>query len=140
MTGLRNIIIDIPAPNFPPIRKRATGKLKPFGPWLNSNDRLHRHQEAKITKAWREAAAQAAQGIGPLNTPVRITAHIWKPRGGRYDPGNLYPTAKACVDGLVDAGLLTDDDHTRLIGPDMRHGGQGNPQLILIIETPKETT
>ncbi|MBT8163060.1 MULTISPECIES: hypothetical protein [Arthrobacter] len=135
----RHVIIDIPAPSFPPIRKRATGKLKTIKPWLNSNDRLHRLQEAKITKAWREAAARAAHGNQPLNPPVQIIAHIYKERGGRYDPGNLYPTAKACVDGLVDAGLLTDDDHTRVIGPDMRHGGTGNPELVIeIFELTKE--
>lgn len=124
MTGKRHIVIDIPAP----------------ADWINSNQRIHRMQTAKLTKAWRAAAAKAAEGVSELTPPVRITAHIWKPRKGRYDPGNLYPTAKACVDGLVDAGLLEDDDHTRVIGPDMRHGGTGNPQLILIIETAKETT
>lgn len=38
----------------------------------------------------------------------------------RRDPGNWYPTAKAIVDGLVDAGILIDDDHTKVVGPDMR--------------------
>lgn len=135
----RQVIIDIPAPYFPPVRKRATGKLKDVSPWLNSNDRLHRMQEVTITRAWREKAAAAAKDLEALTPPVRITAFVWKKRGGRYDPGNLYPTAKACVDGLVDAGLLPDDDYTRVIGPDMRHGGTGNPELILeIIQLPKE--
>lgn len=39
-----------------------------------------------------------------------------KPRRGRYDPGNLYPTAKACVDGIVDAGLLDADDWVHVDG------------------------
>jgi hypothetical protein len=30
------------------------------------------------------------------------------------------PTAKACVDGLVDAGVLEDDNFSRVRGPDMR--------------------
>ena len=102
--------------------------------WLNSNDRLHRMQEAKLTKAWREASQAISDGLEPLSPPVHITAHIWKPRRGRYDPGNLYPTAKAIVDGLVDAGLLEDDDHTRVIGPDMRHGGIGPAAIILTIQ------
>lgn len=120
MTAKRHVIIDIPAPDG----------------WINSNQRIHRMQTAKLTKAWREAAAKAAQGVAELNPPVQIFAHIWKPRGGRYDPGNLYPTAKACVDGIVDAGLLADDDYTRVIGPDMRHGGTGKPEIILeIIES-----
>jgi hypothetical protein len=125
------------------VKKRATGKLKDVNPWLNSNMRLHRMTEAKLTKAWREQAAAAAltafQNNGLLPTPVHIFARVWKPRGGRYDPGNLYPTAKACVDGLVDAGLLVDDDHTRVIGPDMRHGGIGLPRLLLFVEVPEWT-
>lgn len=101
--------------------------------WLNSNDRRHRMADAKITKAWRLATSLACRNIGPLNWPVEITAHIWKPRNNRYDPGNLYPTAKACVDGLVDAGLLPDDDHTHVTGPDMRHGGKGPAEIVLKI-------
>lgn len=132
MTVLQ-VIIDIPAPYFPPVRKRATGKLKDVSPWLNSNDRMHRMKEQEMTRAWRQKAAEAAKGLTAVTPPVRITAFVWKNRGGRYDPGNLYPTAKACVDGLVDAGLLPDDDYTRVIGPDMRHGGTGNPELILEI-------
>jgi crossover junction endodeoxyribonuclease RusA len=134
------VVIDIPAPEFKPVRKRATGKLQKVNVWLNSNQRLHRMQEVKLTKAWRQAAAEAARAAvevhGELKTPVRIVAHVWKPRGGRYDPNNLWPTVKACADGLVDVGLLEDDDYTRVIGPDLRHGGIGHPQLILMIEVP----
>ena len=117
MTGKRVVILDIPAPCA----------------FINSNDRTHRMAQAKLTKTWRAAAKQAAANVAPLTPPVHITAHIWKPRGGRYDPGNLYPTAKALVDGLVDAGIFADDDHKHVIGPDMRHGGIGNPEIILEI-------
>jgi hypothetical protein len=86
----------------------------------------------QLTQAWRWAGKLAVPpGVGPYVGPVHITAHIWKPRRGRYDPNNLWPTVKAVVDGFVDAGLLADDDHTHVIGPDMRHGGVGPAQLIL---------
>lgn len=101
--------------------------------FINSNQRLHRMAQAKLTKAWRQASAAAAHGIPPFTKQVRIIAHIHKPRGGRYDPGNLYPTAKAILDGIVDAGLLPDDDHAHVIGPDMRHGGKGAPRIIIEI-------
>jgi Holliday junction resolvase RusA-like endonuclease len=133
---MRHITIDIPAPTFPPVRDRKTGKLKPVNPWLNANHRGHRMSEAKKIAAWREAATKAAEGIAPLRTPVHITAHIFKPRAGRYDTNNLAPTTKAIVDGLVDAGLLRDDSTEWVIGPDHRHGGRGNPEIVLeIIET-----
>jgi hypothetical protein len=101
--------------------------------FINSNQRLHRMAQAKLTKTWREASAAAAQGLDPFTPPVHITAHIWKPRGGRYDPNNLAPTTKAIVDGLVDAGLLADDSVNYVIGPDHRHGGKGEPAIVLEI-------
>lgn len=101
--------------------------------WINSNQRLHRMQTAKLTKAWRTASQVASKGLEPLQTPIRVVAYIWKPRNGRYDPGNLYPTAKAILDGLVDSGLIEDDDYTRVVGPDMRHGGKGSAEIVLKI-------
>lgn len=125
------IRIEIPLPTVPPVRDRRTGKLKHPKVWLNSNDRLHRMAEAKLIALWKQAAIDAAQGYGPIPTPVHITARIWKDRVGRYDAGNLYPTAKACVDGIVDTGLLIDDSNEYVIGPDMRHGGKGEPRIVL---------
>jgi crossover junction endodeoxyribonuclease RusA len=101
-------------------------------PWLNSNDRRHRMAQAKITKAWREAAADAARGHGRFDQPVRIVATIWKSRLGDYDAGNLYPTAKACVDGFRDVKLLIEDNNRYVVGPDMRHGGKGEPGLFFL--------
>jgi hypothetical protein len=95
--------------------------------------------QAKLTKAWRQASAAAATGLPPFAGQVHITAHIFKPRAGRYDTNNLAPTTKACVDGLVDAGLLVDDSTEWVIGPDHRHGGKGSPEIVLeIIELPQE--
>lgn len=101
--------------------------------FINSNQRLHRMAQAKLTKTWREASAAAAYGVKPFQPPVHITAHIWKPRAGRYDPNNLAPTTKAIVDGLVDAGLLADDSVDFVIGPDHRHGGKGAAEIRLEI-------
>lgn len=105
--------------------------------YINSNQRLHRMAQAKLTKTWRQASAIAARDIGPLTPPVHITAHIWKPRAGRYDPNNLAPTTKAIVDGLVDAGLLADDSVEYVIGPDHRHGGKGPAAVIITISQEK---
>ncbi len=102
--------------------------------WISSNQRIHRMEQAKLTKAWRLAGFAAARNAGvPTLDRAAITAYVWKPRNGRYDPGNLYPTCKAVVDGFVDAGVLADDDWKHLDGPDMRHGGKGENALILRI-------
>lgn len=131
---MRNLaVLTIPAPEFSPIRKRATGKLQKVNPWMSSNDRLHRMQEVKLTSAWREAGKLAAPDAATIDEPVRIWAHVWKPIANRYDPQNLYPTAKAVVDGLRDAGLLVDDDWRHVEGPFMLHGGKGPAALVLTI-------
>jgi len=112
-----HLTIDVPAPCA----------------FINSNQRLHRMAQAKLTKLWRQATATAAHGIPQIDGRVHIIAHIYKPRGGRYDTNNLAPTTKACVDGLVDAGLLLDDSVEYVIGPDLRHGGKGPAEIVLEI-------
>lgn len=116
--GAKVLTIEIPAP----------------AAWINTNTRMHRMAKANLTKQWRMAGFVAARNLGPLNPPVRIIAHIWKPRNGRYDPNNLADTSKAIVDGLVDAGLLPDDSFKHVIGPDHRHGGIGPARIVLEIE------
>jgi crossover junction endodeoxyribonuclease RusA len=101
--------------------------------WINSNQRLHRMVKTQRVKAWREAAADAVpKGWPVFEQPVRVIAHIWKDRNGRYDPNNLNTTTKACIDGFVDAGLLVDDDWKHVTGPDHRHGGKGEPGIIFL--------
>lgn len=129
----RRVTITIPAPTFKPIQDRKTGKLKPVNPWLNANHRGHRIPENKKIAAWRDQTTKAAQGIEPMRTPVHITAHIFKKRGGIYDPNNLNVTTKACVDALVACGVLAADDYHHVIGPDHRHGGIGEPCVTLTI-------
>ena len=132
----RIVILEIPAPEFNPVRKRATGKLKEVNPWINANVREHRHQVVKKTAAWRKAAAERSADIPPFTGQVQIIAHIYKRRGGIYDPNNLNMTTKAIVDGLVDSGVLAADDYHHVLGPDHRHGGIGKPQVIFeIIES-----
>lgn len=127
---MRILILDVPAPCK----------------FLNSNDRRHRMQTAQLTAIWRNAGTKAvldlnrqrkAAGEGPVPAfmgRVRIVAKIWKPKANRFDPNNLHPTTKAIVDGLVSAGLLADDDHKHVLGPDHRYGGTGQARVVLRIE------
>ena len=77
--------------------------------WLLMNDRMNWRAKAPITKAWRTAAAAAAGEVTEAVEPpvhLTITAH----RTGRaIDADAVASTAKACIDGLVDAGVLVDD-------------------------------
>jgi len=100
--------------------------------WINSNQRLNRYVMADRVKAWRNAAHRAAFEAGSFDGPVRIVCTIHKTRAGRWDAGNLYPTAKACVDGLVDAGVLPDDSNEWVTGPDMRAGAKADKPCVVL--------
>lgn len=116
-------------------------------PLLNANQRMHHRAKAKLTAAIRAAAmeavsecpalidALAAAKPGPLCERAHILG-IYRPNSARRcDPANWYPSFKAAVDGIVDAGLLDDDDHTRLVGPDMRLGAKAKGgQLVLVVQ------
>ena len=92
---------------------------------ISSNHRTHWATRALLTRQWREAthwAAKAARLPRGLDR-VHIVAYVHPAKGGRLrDAHNVYPTGKACVDGLVDYGLIADDDDAHLIGPDLRRG------------------
>lgn len=88
---------------------------------LNSNQRLHHHRRADITKVLRRAAWAASRDLPHLER-AHIIGVLHPEDRQRRDPANWYPSFKACVDGLVDQGVLDDDDHTRVVGPDMRIG------------------
>ena len=103
--------------------------------WLNANERLHWAEKARRTRIWRHAAhgAVLSQHKGArFDVPVQITVTVHKTRAGRYDVANYGATAKAIVDGLVDSGLLEDDDNTRVIGPDMR-AGEKRPEPCVVV-------
>ncbi|MEX3610053.1 hypothetical protein VVR12_03255 [Rothia sp. LK2588] len=106
---------------------------------LSANTRKHWTDRKTKTNHWRPAGLKAAQAAAlPVLTPyAEIHAHIYKARAGRYDPANLYPTAKAIIDGFTDYGLTEDDDYTHLDGPHMHHGGfdKNNPRIELTITT-----
>jgi crossover junction endodeoxyribonuclease RusA len=81
-----------------------------------------------------KALAEATPG--PLFQRAHILGILRPPSARRADPANWYPSFKAAVDGLVDAGLLDDDDHTRVVGPDMRLGEKiKGGQLVLVIRS-----
>ena len=83
-------------------------------PSQNSLKARHWQALARATKqrraAWRWAGIQAMQAAGcPVATGPRSVHIIAYRRQRCRDIANLVGGAKACIDGLVDAGLLIDD-------------------------------
>lgn len=109
---------------------------------LNENEtrRMHWRRVREMAGIVRQAGAIAGRNARRDGLPQLRAAHVYYvihpgPRAVRRDPGNWMQSAKAAVDGaLVDAGILADDDSTRLIGPDPRLGSPvKGSQLVLII-------
>lgn len=83
---------------------------------MTLNKRHHWRTRAKLTKKWREVAAVCARaGRIPTLNRARIVVTFVHPTNRRRDAHNLFPTAKAIVDGLVDAGTLPDDNDAHLV-------------------------
>lgn len=106
--------------------------------WINANQRHHWAEKGRLTRNWRDAAyarAYLSRSVRFGDTPVHITATIHKTTRRKYDAANLYPTVKAAIDGLRDAGWLDDDDNAHVIGPDIRPGRiHDHNVLVLTIE------
>jgi hypothetical protein len=114
-------------------------------PWITANQRGSWRASAGHIAAWRAKAAWAAKAanLPAVEGHVRITAFVQRnhARGGRWDPANWYLTAKAAIDGLVDAGVLLDDSTRHVTGPDMRAGTvQPVNRLLLVIRRAEPET
>jgi crossover junction endodeoxyribonuclease RusA len=92
---------------------------------LNANDRdAHWGRRKKLTESLRQTAAWLArQQRIPRLERAHVLAVYQPPDKRKRDPGNWYPSYKACIDGIVtDAGILPGDDAKYLDGPDPRLG------------------
>lgn len=109
----------------------------PVAGWLNANDRKHWRVKAALTADWRlRAGWEAVRAKVPPLPRAHIVAELRFADRRRRDPANWHPTVKACVDGLVDVGVLPDDNAKHLLGPDLRLGpavGAGRGAVVLHI-------
>lgn len=109
---------------------------------LNTNQRLYHHERAKRVKFLRNMAFTLGRRLDPIRTPVQLHVTFHPATNHRRDTPNLYPTAKALLDGLVDAGVLP-DDNDRVITQYTFHPGKkrtdGKNEMILRLEyVPKD--
>lgn len=87
------------------------------GPLINANHRRHWRARAQETRLWRNATnLHTYRHLGPPTDagrpPSLVVAFLPVPDNRRRDPHNYYPTIKAIIDGLVDAGVWPDDNPT----------------------------
>lgn len=81
-------------------------------PPLTLNKQLHHHAKARLVKEVRQAAHWMARARRlPRNMPHAVITLHYVPRDKRTrDTDNLVATAKPAYDGLVDYGLVPDDN------------------------------
>lgn len=120
-------------------------KHKALNMVINSNDRFHNVDKAKITKRirgfayWHTLTVKNKEmaAFSPSN-PCEVTVTVYSPTKTRLDPPNLYPTVKAIIDGMTDAGIWTDDNHKVIKKLSFVYGGlseeKGHYRLVFDIE------
>lgn len=101
-------------------------------PWsMNTERNGSWHVRHSLVREWRQAFGVLARqrGIPPLQR-----AHIVaQPCGVRQDPGNCFPAVKAAVDGLLDAGVLPDDNGKHVASLTFLPPIPGTPALMLYV-------
>ena len=95
---------------------------------LTANQRPHWRKKAALTRDLRTRGRLAwnTSGLAAMDRAHLVVTVAWHD-ARRRDANNWQPTAKALIDGAVDAGALPDDDIAHLIGPDMR--GETDPTV-----------
>lgn len=82
---------------------------------MNAYRRLHFRARANYDRSWRTSFAWLARAARiPRLDAVTVTVAQTCRRPPLPDVGGSFPTAKAAIDGLVDAGVLVDDDPAHL--------------------------
>ena len=113
-------------------------------PWsLNAERRSHRFARADLVKDTRWAAFCSARlsmadnevpDERPLFDKVSIVVQPWaKDRRYRQDIANCFPCAKACIDGLVDAEVIADDDDSHLVSLTFAPHKYGRDELEILV-------
>ena len=108
---------------------------------INAERSMHHFKRAEHVKTFRDIAMITTKvemrrgGIIKFTTPVHVEFFPHQAKAGKIaDTANHLPPAKACLDGVVDAGLLTDDTPEFVLSqrfwPPVKGAGVGITLLI----------
>lgn len=102
---------------------------------LNSNQRIHHHPKAERTATIRQLAGLRARSANPIPRLDRCELEVcvgWPNRSRKRDAPNLWPTMKAAIDGIVDAGWLPDDNDEHIVEYHMSSYYCGRKGLVVL--------
>jgi crossover junction endodeoxyribonuclease RusA len=110
---------------------------------MNANDREHWSKRAKVSSLLRTTARAQCKSIPKGLQKVKIKAIYYAPDNRRRDVSNLFPSCKAIVDGIVDAGVIKDDNDKYVTSLEMVRAPEnikGGQLIIEIIEVFEDET
>lgn len=108
-------------------------------PQLSPNARVHHMKKARIVREYREDCAWAAMALRrngkqpSVAPPVRAVVTFVVPDRRRRDEQNCLQMLKPAFDGLVDAGVLVDDNH-EVFSVERTSFEVGEPKVIVVLK------
>jgi len=129
----------------PRSKPRTSATFQAAGPkWSTMNGSHRNHYAHQALQNWWRAKADVTvlnaseldeKFDEPVPSPVVITATVHRVRNGRADAHNVTPTIKACIDGMVSAGVIEDDSDEHVTELRIRAGEKRpQPTVTLLIE------
>ncbi|WP_435111649.1 hypothetical protein [Nocardiopsis synnemataformans] len=105
-------------------------------PRLTANRSYCWQQESRYKERIRKAGRRMGREHGVAMWRAKAIVIVHPKTYGRFDPHNWGPTFKSLMDGLVDAGVLPDDNAKHLIDVSFRAGerAQDGPRVDVILE------
>lgn len=124
-------------------RKTNPTTLKHGNQMISANDRMHFRVKSQLTQFLRRLSANRtwSRPVYTRKNPCTITIDVQPPTSRRMDAPNWYPTVKALIDGLVDSGLLLDDNNHVIKSTTFKStklSDTKNYKLVITIEPVKE--
>lgn len=121
--------------------RRSWGLDLPDSEIITPNSRAHWSKRAGCAQVWRTATRLLAREARiPQLERATIGLDHWPRDRRRRDPDRNSLVAKWCIDGLVDAGVLVDDDATHVAEVALRiHAPRDDRQplwLLTVSEAP----
>lgn len=95
-------------------RKSGNKSLRQGNEMISENDNMYHRVKADIVQHLRHTAHKNAKSLdNPFceERPCTVNIVIHPPTARKMDPPNWNPTVKPIIDGLVDAGVLVDDNY-----------------------------
>lgn len=107
----------------------------PDSPMISPNSRTHWSKRSECAQVWRTAARLLArQARIPTLERVTIGLDHWPKDRRRRDPDRNSLVIKWCIDGLVDASVIADDDAAHVAEVSLRmHAPRDDRQPLWLL-------